>query len=65
MLGLRGDVPLPLDDQGAVFEADIDLGQIDAREIGRDDELRLVFQDVQGGKPRLGDRIRFIGSALE
>lgn len=33
--------------------------------IGRDDELRLVFQDVHGGQPRLGDRIRFIGSALE
>jgi len=56
---------LALDDQGAVSETDIDLGKINAREIGRNDELQLVFQNVHGGKPSLGDRIRFIGSVFE
>jgi hypothetical protein len=46
-LGLL-EFALAFNGEGAVFEVDVDIFELDLGEVGLDDEFRLVFDDAQG-----------------
>ena len=54
------ELALAGDGQGLVFDADVDVLQIDIGEVGFEDQFVLGFEDIDGGGPgpiglRLGE----------